>query len=102
MLCGSDIFVAPSVSDPFNIAVLEAMSRGVAVLVSRQSGVHEVVTQVLKADYWDVDAVSQILLSLLKNPKRRRKLASRGRAEVQKLSWDRGAAELSGMYEELI
>jgi glycosyltransferase involved in cell wall biosynthesis len=102
MLSISDIFVAPSVSDPFNITVLEAMSSGLSVLVSRQSGVTEVVRHVLTADYWDVDAISRIILSLLRNPERCRTLAEKGRAEAQRLSWECVAAELIEVYRELL
>ena len=102
VLCVSDIFVAPSVSDPFNITVLEAMSRGLAVLVSRQSGVTEIAHHVLTADYWNVNGMSRQIVSLLKNPSRIRQLSEQGKAEAAKLSWDDAAAKLIKVYGELL
>jgi glycosyltransferase involved in cell wall biosynthesis len=98
----SDIFVAPSVSDPFNITVLEAMSRGLAVLVSRQSGVTEVVRHVLTADHWDVDAMSQQIVSLLKNPARIKRLSTQGKAEAEQNSWHDAALKLKEVCGELL
>ena len=102
LLSLSDIFVAPSVSDPFNITVLEAMSRGLAVLVSRQSGVTEVVHHVLTTDYWNVKDMSSQILSLLRNPARVGKLGEQGRAEAAGLCWDNAASKLIDVYRELI
>lgn len=98
----SDIFIAPSVSDPFNITVLEAMSRGLAVLVSRQSGVTEVVRHVLTADHWDVDAMSHQIVSLLKNPARIKRLSHQGKAEAEQNSWHDPALKLKEVYGELL
>ena len=102
VLCVSDIFVAPSVSDPFNITVLEAMSRGLAVLVSRQSGVTEAVHHVVTADYWNVSGMSRQIVSLLKNPARIRQLSVQGKAEADRVSWDDAAVKLKKLYGELL
>jgi glycosyltransferase involved in cell wall biosynthesis len=78
------------------------MSRGLAVLVSRQSGVTEVVHHVLTTDYWDVKDMSSQILSLLRNPARIGKLGEQGRAEAAGLSWSNAAAKLIDVYGELI
>lgn len=98
----SDILIAPSVSDPFNITVLEAMRRGLAVLVSRQSGVTEVIRHVLTADHWDADVMSHQIVSLLKNPARIKRLSAQGKAEAEQISWYDAALKLKEVYGELL
>jgi len=102
VLSTSDVLVAPSVSDPFNITVLEAMSRGLAVLVSRQSGVIEAVRHVLTEDYWNVDGMIRRVVSLLKDPEEMTHLGRLGKAEVRGISWRDRAFELTEVYAELL
>jgi len=98
----ADVYVMPSVSEPFGISPLEAMTRGVPVILSRQSGVSEVVTHVLKADFWDVDDLANKILSVLRRPALRGHLSSEGRIEAGRLRWEGQAEEVRGVYEELL
>jgi glycosyltransferase involved in cell wall biosynthesis len=92
----------PSVSEPFGIVPLEAMDRGVPVIVSRQSGVGELLSHVLKVDFWDVDDLASKIVSALRYPCLTRELRERGKEEVSRLSWDRVADRLEHLYQELI
>jgi glycosyltransferase involved in cell wall biosynthesis len=98
----ADVFVMPSVSEPFGIVPLEAMDRGVPVIVSRQSGVGELLSHVLKVDFWDVDDLAAKIVYALRYPCLARELRERGRQEVGRLSWDAVADRLEHLYRELI
>ncbi len=88
----ADVYVMPSVSEPFGIAPLEAMSHDVPVLISKSSGVSEVLTHALKADFWDVDDMANKIVAVLRHPPLSKTLRQHGAFEVRRLSWD-GAAE---------
>ncbi|MFO0873474.1 MAG: glycosyltransferase [Phycisphaerales bacterium] len=88
----ADLYVMPSVSEPFGIAPLEAMSHDVPVLISKTSGVSEVLTHALKCDFWDVDEMANKIVAVLRHPPLSRTLREHGRFEVRRLTWD-GAAE---------
>lgn len=98
----SDVFVMPSVSEPFGIVALEAMQAGVPVVVSRQSGVSEVIRNAVKVDYWDTREMAGAICELLSNSKFRRSLAEKGRREAGKLIWSRAAVKVHQIYLDLI
>ena len=98
----ADVFVMPSVSEPFGIVPLEAMDRGVPVIVSRQSGVGELLSHVLKVDFWDVDDLAAKIVYALRYPCLARELRERGRQEAGRLSWDAVAERLEHLYQEMI
>jgi len=97
-----DVYVMPSVSEPFGIAPLEAMAQDVPVIVSRQSGVAEVLKSALKVDYWDVDEMANKILALLRYPALRRTLSDEGRSELGGMSWDERGRQLREVYEEVL
>jgi glycosyltransferase involved in cell wall biosynthesis len=97
----ADVFVMPSVSEPFGLVPLEAMDRGVPTIVSRQSGVSEVLENALKIDFWDVDDLAGKILVALRYPALRRTLWTNGRAEVARLNWDTVAERVLGHYREV-
>lgn len=101
MFAGVDLYVMPSVSEPFGITPLEAIARDVPVIVSRQSGVAEVLDGCLKVDYWDVDDLAEKILSVLHDPRMRRLLVERARAELRRLRWDHSAHDVLGIYGEV-
>lgn len=88
----ADCYVMPSVSEPFGIAPLEAINAGVPVIISKQSGVSEVLTHVLKVDFWDTDEMANKILAVLRHPPLGATLRQHGTFEVRRLTWD-GAAE---------
>ena len=97
----ADLYVMPSVSEPFGIAPLEAISRNVPVIISKQSGVSEVLTHVLKVDFWDVDEMANKILAVLRHPPLQRVLRQQGQIELQKLSWVDSAQRCKEIYEEV-
>ncbi len=94
----ADLYVMPSVSEPFGIAPLEAMSHNVPVLISKQSGVSEVLTHVLKVDFWDIDEMANKILAVLKHPPLQKTLRQHGTTELKKLSWKDSAQKLKEIY----
>ncbi len=88
----ADCYVMPSVSEPFGIAPLEAMRNDVPVIVSKQSGVSEVLTHALKVDFWDTDEMANKIVAVLRYPPLGQTLREHGRFELRGLNWD-GAAE---------
>ncbi len=97
----ADLYVMPSVSEPFGIAPLEALSHNVPVIISKQSGVSEVLTHVLKVDFWDVDEMANKILAILRHPPLQRVLRQQGQIELQKLSWRDSAERCKAIYEQL-
>ena len=98
----ADIYVMPSVSEPFGISPLEAMALDVPVIVSRQSGVSEVLVNALKVDFWDVQEIANKILALLRYPALREQLSSEGREEVRRLRWDERARAVVEVYKEVV
>lgn len=88
----ADLYVMPSVSEPFGIAPLEAMGHRVPVIISRNSGVSEVLTHALKVNFWDVDEMANKIVAVLRHPPLRAELRDRGWFEVRGITWD-GAAK---------
>ncbi len=102
MFAMADIYVMPSVSEPFGISPLEAMALDVPVIVSRQSGVAEVLSNALKVDFWDVEDLANKIIALLTYPELRDELSSEGRQEVEQMTWEERGRTLRGVYEELV
>ncbi|MDX9931732.1 MAG: glycosyltransferase family 4 protein [Bacteroidales bacterium] len=102
MFSYSDVYVMPSVSEPFGISPLEAMRSSVPVVISRQSGVAEVLRHALKVDFWDVDAMADSIYGLLNYPALSRMFSRFGRNEVEDLKWDNAAASVLSVYQHLV
>jgi len=92
----------PSVSEPFGIAPLEAMSYDRPVIVSKQSGVSEILRNALKVDFWDVDKIASQIVALLELPELRRVIVERAREEIRHIHWDAAAATLVPIYESVL
>jgi glycogen(starch) synthase len=98
----ADVYVMPSVSEPFGIAPLEAMSYDRPVIVSKQSGVSEVLRNALKVDFWDVDKMASQIVGLLELPELRRTIIERAREEIRHIHWDAAAEKLVPVYESVL
>ena len=98
----SDVFVMPSVSEPFGIVTLEAMQAGVPVVISKQSGVSEVVQNAIKVDYWDIQAMADAIYTLLINQEYGIRLGEKGKKEADKLIWKNVASEVNKIYLKLL
>lgn len=98
----TDVFVMPSVSEPFGIVPLEAVRSGVPVIISKQSGVAEVLDNAIKVDYWDDNAMANAIYSLIQYPVLNKHLSHSGREEVEQMNWDSSAAGIRGVYEKLL
>ncbi|MEK7193602.1 MAG: glycosyltransferase family 4 protein [Patescibacteria group bacterium] len=98
----ADLYVLPSVSEPFGITTLESLAHGTPVLISRQSGVAEVLSHALKVDFWDIDEMANKIVSVLAYAPLHACLRENGNTEVKKLSWGRSAEQCSGVYNEVM
>ncbi len=96
----ADLYVMPSVSEPFGIAPLEAMQNDVPVIISKQSGVSEVLTHALKVDFWDIDEIANKIIAVLRHPSLQKTLREYGRFEIRKLSWADSARRCLDIYQQ--
>ncbi len=94
----SDLFLMPSVSEPFGLTPLEAAGYKIPSLVSKQSGVAEVFKNCLKVDYWDVQKMTDDIVSVIKNPSLQNELSENAHLEFQRLSWDNAAKQIKQHY----
>jgi glycosyltransferase involved in cell wall biosynthesis len=98
----ADVYVMPSVSEPFGLTALEALQHGTPVIVSRMAGVSEVVRNVLLVEPGNVEELASKILSVLLFPPLRDALSSGGRAEVRRLSWVEAAEKCLEVYRQLV
>lgn len=102
MYQSTDLVVMPSVSEPFGLVPLEALQHGAPSLISKQSGVGEVLTHVLKVDFWDVDRMADHIISALRYEPMRRQMVAEGKQELQRLSWRTAADKVVDLYRGLL
>lgn len=98
----SDVYVMPSISEPFGISPLEAMRAYVPVVISKQSGVAEVLTHAIKIDFWDVDAMADAIYGILHYPALASFFSEKGKEDVDNLKWEHVAAKLKSIYQILL
>jgi glycosyltransferase involved in cell wall biosynthesis len=98
----ADCYVMPSVSEPFGIAPLEAMKNDVPVIISKQSGVSEVLTHALKVDFWDIDEMANKIIAVLRHPPLSQTLRQHGPMELRGLTWDGAAARMVDIYRNTL
>lgn len=102
MLYMSDVYIMPSVSEPFGISPLEAMQSNVPVIISKQSGVAEILTHAVKTDFWDIDAMADAIYGILNYPALSRMFIINGKEEVISLKWDNSARHVRDIYYSVI
>lgn len=98
----ADLYVMPSVSEPFGIAPLEAISHNVPVLISKSSGVSEVLLHALKVDFWDIEDMADKIVAVLRHPPLSRALREGSMFEVRGISWDGAATQCVRAYEAVV
>lgn len=102
MLHMSDVYIMPSVSEPFGISPLEAMQSNVPVIISKQSGVSEILTHAVKTDFWDIDAMADAIYGILTYPALAKMFIKNGKEEVVRLKWDNSARHVRDIYYRVI
>jgi len=102
MLDMSDVYIMPSVSEPFGISPLEAMQSNVPVIISKQSGVAEILTHAMKTDFWDIDAMADAIYGILNYPALAHMFIKNGKEEVIRLKWDNSARHVRDIYQRVI
>lgn len=98
----SDVFVMPSVSEPFGIAPLEAMQCGTPSIISKQSGCGEILDKVIKVDYWDIHAMADAIYSICTNPSLFKYLQEEGIKEVDGITWEKVGQRMRRLYDQTI
>ncbi|MDR1585658.1 MAG: glycosyltransferase family 4 protein [Prevotellaceae bacterium] len=101
MLAESDVYVMPSVSEPFGISPLEAMQVGTPSIISKQSGCAEILTHAIKTDYWDIDAMADAIYAIVKNPAMYKSLRELGREEVNNIKWYDAGIKVRAIYDRV-
>ena len=102
MLKASDVYIMPSVSEPFGISPLEDMQMGVPSIISKQSGCAEILENVIKVDYWDTNAIADAIYSIIKYPAMYNQLREQGLEEVNQIVWKKAGAKVIDIYRNLI
>ncbi len=102
MLNSSDVYVMPSVSEPFGISPLEAMQCGVPSIISNQSGCSEILQNVIKTDYWDVDAMADAIYSICTHPGMAEYLKVEGKKEVDEIKWEYAGQKVRDIYNKFV
>jgi len=97
----ADVYVMPSVSEPFGIAALEAIRHDVPVIMSKTAGVSEVIRHALKADFWDASDIADKIIAVLRHPPLASSLRHHADIEMRELTWDRAARKCIGVYREV-
>ncbi|MDR3339028.1 MAG: glycosyltransferase, partial [Candidatus Symbiothrix sp.] len=102
MLKSSEVYVMPSVSEPFGISPLEAMQCGVPTIISKQSGCAEILNKAIKTDYWDIEAMADAMYSIITYPAMYEYLKTEGKKEVDAVTWENAGLKVRGIYDKIL
>ena len=102
MLAESDVYMMPSVSEPFGNSPLEAMKVGAPSIISKQSGCAEILTNAIKTDYWDIDAMADAIYAIVKYPAMYKMLREEGIAEVNNIKWEYAGQKVRDIYNRVL
>ncbi len=102
MLKSSDVYVMPSVSEPFGISPLEAMQVGVPTIISKQSGCAEILDRAIKVDYWDIDALADAIYAIISYPSLYDFMRTEGKDEVDQIKWEYAGKKVIEIYKKLL
>ena len=98
----ADLFIMPSVSEPFGLTALEAAANGTPILVSKQSGAAEVLPNALKSDFWDIDDMTDKIVGVLRSRGLHDTLGENGTRDVEQVTWENAAGKCSVLYHDLL
>jgi len=98
----ADLYVMPSVSEPFGLIPVECMASGTPVIISKQTGVSEVLTHGLKVDFWDTDEMANKMISILGHESLAKALSENGREQAKQINWGKAAEKCIHIYDTLI
>ncbi len=102
ILADSDVYIMPSVSEPFGISPLEAMQVGCPSIISHQSGCAEILTHAIKTDYWDIDAMADAIYAIVKYPAMYKSLHTLGQDEVNAIRWYDAGLKVRAIYNKVL
>lgn len=102
LLAQSDVYIMPSVSEPFGISPLEAMQVGTPTIISKQSGCAEILDHAIKTDYWDIDAMADAIYAIVKYPAMYKNLREEGQAEVNRITWEDAGKKVRSIYNKIL
>lgn len=98
----ADLYVMPSVSEPFGITPLEAIRHGTPVLISKQSGVSEMIKNALRVDFWDIDEMANKVIAVLQHDALSNTLREHSKKELDKISWKKQAEHIVNTYNKAL
>ena len=102
VLKASDVYIMPSVSEPFGISPLEAMQCSVPTIISKQSGCAEILEKCIKTDYWDIHAMADAIYSICTNPSLYEYLRDEGKKEVDNIVWEKVGLKVRALYDQVL
>ena len=102
VLKASDVYVMPSVSEPFGISPLEAMQCGVPSIISKQSGCAEILDYAVKVDYWDIEALADAMYAIITYPAMHQFLQEEGKKEVDNIKWEYAGQKVRNIYDQVL
>jgi glycogen synthase len=102
LLAMADVYCMPSVSEPFGLSALEAAQFGVPMVISKQSGVSEVLPAALKADYWDTETMAEQILTLLNDKKKAQEQAKQNKSEIKNLTWEDAGNKILKAFDLIV
>lgn len=101
LFSSADVFVMPSVSEPFGIVPLEAVAKGTPTIISKQSGISEVLDNTFKVDFWDVEEIAHKIITLLRYKPLNDHMRESAHYELEKFSWNKPVEKIVGIYHDV-
>ncbi|MCX8163604.1 MAG: glycosyltransferase family 4 protein, partial [Candidatus Micrarchaeota archaeon] len=98
----SDVYVMPSVAEPFGLVALEAIASGTPVIISKNSGVSEILKSALKVDFWDIDGMAKKIIACLRYEPLKKEIVYHSLKEIEPYTWEKTAKETEAVYKELL
>jgi len=102
MLAESDVYMMPSVSEPFGISPLEAMQCGTPSIISKQSGCAEILDHAIKTDYWDINTMADYIHAIVQYPAMYNSLKKNGLEEIENIKWEYAGQKVREIYEKIV